>query len=232
LLSGLASAQPLVPVASSGCLAFGKGDRRTKDMNTTDAVYRRRAVKHFDSNHILTEEEERKLLSAAIQAPTSFNIQHWRFVILRDPELRAKIRKEFGNDQAQMTDASLLVLFTADIKAWEKSPQRYWANAPTEVADLLVNWMGPFHEGREWLQRDEAQRSIGMAMQTIMLVAQDLGYQSCPMIGFDIDKVAELINLPEDHVMGPMVAIGKGIKDPWPKPGQLPLEEIVFENTF
>ena len=55
---------------------------------------------------------------------------------------------------------------------------------------------------------------------------------TCPMIGFDIDKVAELINLPEDHVMGPMVAIGKGTKDPWPKPGQLSLDEVVIENGF
>ena len=201
-------------------------------MNTTEAVYKRRAVKHFDDSHILTEGEEQKLLEATIQAPTSFNIQHWRIVILRDPELRARIREEFGNDRAQMTDASLLVLFTADVKAWQKRPERYWVNVPKEVSDLLVNWMGPFHEGRDWLQRDEAQRSIGMAMQTLMLVAQDLGYQSCPMIGFDIEKVAELIKLPEDHVMGPMVAIGKGIKDTWPKPGQLPLEEIVFENAF
>jgi hypothetical protein len=43
---------------------------------------------------------------------------------------------------------------------------------------------------------------------------------------------AELVNLPEDYIMGPMVAIGKGIKETWPKPGQLSLEEIVFENTF
>ena len=131
-----------------------------------------------------------------------------------------------------MTDASLLVLFTADIKAWRKDPGRYWKNAPKEVAELLVNWMGPFHEGREWLQRDEAQRSIGMAMQTLMLVAQDMGYQTCPMIGFDSEAVAKFINLPEDHVMGPMVAIGKGIKEPWPKPGQLPLEQLVYENHF
>ena len=201
-------------------------------MNTIEAIYKRRAVKHFDKTHRLTRDEERKLLEAAIQAPTSFNIQHWRFVILRDPELRAKIRTELGNDQSQITDASLLVLFTADVKAWQKSPERYWANAPKEVADLLVGWIGPFHEGREWLERDEAQRSIGMAMQTLMLAAQELGYQSCPMIGFDIDKVAELINLPEDHIMGPMVAIGKGTKAPWPKPGQLQLEEIVYENSF
>ena len=201
-------------------------------MNAIDAVYKRRAVKHFDPNHKMTEDEERKLLEATIQAPTSFNIQHWRFVILRDPELRARIRKELGNDQAQMTDASMLVLFTADVKAWQKEPERYWVNAPKEVSGLLVNWMGPFHEGREWLQRDEAQRSIGIAMQTLMLAAQDMGYRSCPMIGFDIEKVAELVNLPDDHVMGPMVAIGRGTKEPWPKPGQLLLEELVVENGF
>ena len=53
----------------------------------------------------------------------------------------------------------------------------------------------------------------------LMLAATGMGYQSCPMIGFDIDEVAKLINLPDDHVMGPMVAIGKGTKEPWPKPG-------------
>jgi len=201
-------------------------------MDTLDAIYKRRAIKEYDPNHRFTSEEEEKLLSAAIQAPTSFNIQHWRFVILRDPSLRQKIRTEFGNNQAQMTDASLLILFTADMKAWQKSPERYWTNAPKEVADLLVNWMGPFHEGREWLQRDEAQRSIGMALQTIMLAATSMGYQSCPMIGFDIDAVAKLINLPDDHVMGPMVAIGKGTKEAWPKPGQLPVNDVIIENRF
>ena len=201
-------------------------------MDTLDAIYQRRAVKHFDPNYQITPEEERTLLEATIQSPSSFNIQHWRFVILREPELRQKIRQEFGNDQAQMTDASLLILFTADMKAWQKEPQRYWQNAPEKVADLLVGWMGPFHEGREWLQRDEAQRSIGMAMQTLMLAAKGMGYDSCPMIGFDLDKVAELINLPEDYVIGPMVAIGKRVKEPWPKPGQLPLSELVVENKF
>ena len=201
-------------------------------MNTIDAIHNRRSIKQFDPDHQMTAEAETKLLEATIQAPTSFNIQHWRLVVLRDPELRQKIRTEFGNDQSQMTDASLLVLFTADMNAWKKNPERYWANAPKEVSDLLVGWMGPFHEGREWLQRDEAQRSIGLAMQTMMLAAQELGYQSCPMIGFDIEKVAELIKLPDDHVMGPMVAIGKGTKDPWPKPGQLPLEEVIVENGF
>ena len=52
------------------------------------------------------------------------------------------------------------------------------------------------------------------------------------MIGLAIEEVAKLINLPDDYVMGPMVAIGKGTKDGWPKPGQIPLEEVVIENGF
>ena len=201
-------------------------------METFDAIYQRRSIKAFDPNVHLTSEEETKLLEATIQSPTSFNIQHWRFVVLRDPELRKTIREQYGNNQAQMKDASLLILMTADTKAWRKDPGRYWQNAPKEVSDLLVGWMGPFHEEREWLQRDEAQRSIGMAMQTLMLAAKAMGYDSCPMIGFDIEKVAELVKLPSDYVMGPMVAIGKGIKDPWPKGGQVPLSELVVDNHF
>lgn len=202
-----------------------------RNMDTFDAIYQRRAVKAFDPEHRLSKDEELKLFSAAIQAPTSFNIQHWRFVVIRDPQLRQQVRA-LGNNQSQITDSSLLVLMTADTKAWAKEPQRYWKDAPKEVSDLLVGWMGPFHDGREWLQRDEAQRSIGMAMQTLMLAAKSMGYDSCPMIGFDIEKVAELVKLPSDHVMGPLVAIGRGIKPAQPKGGQLELSEVLIENTF
>ena len=200
-------------------------------MDTFDAIYQRRAVKHFDPDHRLSDDEISKLLEATIQAPTSFNIQHWRFVLLRDPDVRARVRAA-GNDQAQMTDASLLVLIVGDMLAWSKEPSRYWRNAPQEVADLLVGWMGPFHEGNEQLQRDEAQRSIGMAAQTLMLAAKAMGYDSCPMIGFEFDKVAEIVGLPDDHCMGPMIAIGKGTKAPWPKPGQLALDELCVTDRF
>ena len=200
-------------------------------MDTFDAIYGRRAVKHFDPDHVMPESDLTRLLEAAIQSPTSFNIQHWRFVVVGDEALRAQIRAA-GNDQAQMTDASVLILMTADVDAWKKEPRRYWANAPEDVADLLVNWMGPFHEGRAQLQRDEAQRSIGMAMQTLMVAAQAMGYASCPMIGFDLEEVARLVNLPSDHCIGPLIAIGKGTKEPWPKPGQLGLDEVVVRDRF
>jgi len=200
-------------------------------MDVFEAITARRAVKHFDPEHRMTDAEMDRLIGAAMQAPTSFNIQHWRFVVVRDPALRKEIRA-VGNDQAQMTDASMLVLMTADVDAWKKDPSRYWVNAPEPVAKMLVDWMGPFHEGKPQLQRDEAQRSIGMAMQTLMLAAKGMGYDSCPMIGFDHDAVAKLVNLPADHCIGPMVAIGKGTKDSWPKPGQLSMDEVRITDRF
>ena len=200
-------------------------------MDTFDAIYQRRAVKHYDPQHEFTDNEIDKLMEAAIQAPTSFNMQNWRFVLVRDKGLRKEIRAA-ANDQAQVTDASLLIVWTADVKAWAKSPERYWRDAPQAVAKMLVNWMGPFHEGNEQLQRDEAMRSCGLAGQTIMLAAKAMGYDSCPMIGFDPVKVAQLINLPKDHVVSFMIAVGKGTKPAWPKPGQLPLEEVVIHNRF
>jgi nitroreductase len=200
-------------------------------MDTFDAIYERRAVKHYDPDHELTDDEIQKLMEAAIQSPTSFNIQNWRFVLVRDKELRKQIRAA-ANDQAHITDASLLIVMTADVKAWQKSPERYWRDAPPEVAEMLVNWMGPFYDGKEQLQRDEAMRSCGLAGQTIMLAAKAMGYDSCPMIGFDPVPVAELIKLPDDHVIGFMIAVGKATKPAWPKPGQLPLDEVIVHNHF
>lgn len=65
-----------------------------------------------------------------------------------------------------------------------------------------------------------------------MLAAKAMGYDSCPMIGFDIGKVAELIHLPSDHVIGFMIAVGKATKPAWPTPGQLSLDEVVIRDRF
>ena len=200
-------------------------------MDTLEAIYARRAVKHYDPEHELTPEEETKLLEAAIQSPTSFNMQNWRFVLAKNPELRQEIRAAAW-DQAHITDSSLLIILCADLKAYGDKPERYWVNAPKEVGERLAGMMVPFYEGKDQLIRDEAMRSVGIAGQTIMLTAKAMGYDSCPMIGFDQDKVAELINLPEDHTIGFIIVVGKRLSDPFEKPGQLPLDEVVVTDKF
>jgi nitroreductase len=200
-------------------------------MEVSKAIELRRSVKVFDPEHRMSETEIDKLLSLIMLSPTAFNIQNWRFVLASDPALRKEIRKAAW-DQAQVTDASLLVVLCADLKAWDKEPGRYWRNAPQPVQDFIVPAIGQYYAGREQVQRDEAMRSCGIAAMSLMLAAKEMGYDSCPMDGFDFDAVGKLVNLPQDHVIAMFVAIGKGIKDPWPRGGQLSLGEVVVQNRF
>ena len=82
------------------------------------------------------------------------------------------------------------------------------------------------------MYHDEVMRSCGIAAQTLMLAAKSMGYDSCPMVGFDFDAVGRLINLPEDHVIAMMLAIGKATAPANPRGGQLPVEEVVVRNRF
>jgi len=104
-------------------------------MDTFEAISSRRAVKHFDPDHRITPDEEKKLLGAVLLSPTAFNIQQWRFVIVRDMELRKQIRA-VAWEQAQVSDASLLVVVCGDVKSWEKDPVRYWKDAPEPVREF------------------------------------------------------------------------------------------------
>ena len=200
-------------------------------MSVATAIETRRAIKGFDPEHRMRQDEIDRLMSLAMLAPTAFNIQNWRFVLVQDPELRKQVRAVSWN-QAQVTDASLLVVLTADLKSWEKNPERYWANVDEQVRNYLVTAIDQYYRGKEQVQRDEGMRSCGMAAMTLMLAAKEMGYESCPMDGFDFDAVAKLLNLPPDHTPAMFVAIGKGIKEAYPRGGQLAMDEVVIRNKF
>jgi nitroreductase len=200
-------------------------------MKTIEAIKTRRSVKHFDPDHKMPAATVEEILSLAILSPTAFNIQNWRFLVVEDMEIRKKIRSAAW-DQSQVTDSSLFIVLCADLKSWEKNPQRYWRNAPKEVQEFMIPAINGYYKGKDQVQRDEGIRSAGIAAQTLMLTAKALGYESCPMDGFDFEEVAKIINLPEDHIIVQFVAIGKGIKNAQERAGQLSLEEVVIKNTF
>lgn len=200
-------------------------------MDTQLVIQSRRSVKQFDPAHRFSEQEVESLLSSAMLSPTAFNIQHWRFVIVRDPELRQQIRQAAW-DQAQATDASLLVVLCADLKAWQKQPERYWRNAPQATRDFLLPAIHNYYHGKPQVERDEAMRSCGIAAQTLMLAAKAMGYDSCPMDGFDFSAVGELIRLPHDHAIAMFVAIGKALQPAQPRGGQLAMHEVVVTDRF
>lgn len=200
-------------------------------MNVTEAIIERRSIKAYDPHHKMTEQEIAKLMSLAMLSPTAFNIQNWRFVIVTDPVLRQQIRSVSWN-QAQVEEASLLIVLTADLNAWAKEPARYWVNAPKPVQDYLVPAIGNYYQGNEQIQRDEGMRSCGMAAMTLMLAAKEMGYDTCPMDGFDFDAVGKLLNLPEDHIPVMFVVVGKALAPARPRGGQLTMDEVVIYNKF
>jgi len=200
-------------------------------MNVKETIEARRSVKHYDPDHVMPEEDLAELIRLTKLAPSSFNMQNYRILVVRDPEIRQQIRAEAW-DQAHVTDASVLFILCADLTAHQENPSTYWAHAPQEVQDILGPMIQPFYEGKDTLIRDEAMRSSALAGMTLMLAAKDMGYDSCPMIGFDGEKVAELINLPQHYALSFMIPVGKQAQPGWERGDRLADDRVVAYDKF
>ncbi|QGT78251.1 nitroreductase family protein [Guyparkeria halophila] len=200
-------------------------------MRVSEAIATRRAIKQFDPEHQLSEADQDRLIELAMQSPTAFNLQHWRFVVVRDPARRQAIR-EVAWDQAQVTDASMLVILTGRRDVWQNEAERVWRDAPAEVREMMAGAIDAYYRDKPQVERDEVMRSCGIAGQSLMLAAREMGLDSCPMDGFDFEAVGRLINLPDDHLISFMVAIGKKAGDVWPRPGQLSIDEVRRVDGF
>lgn len=190
----------------------------------------RRSLRQFDETHVMPDEDLHAIIDAARKTPTSFNIQNWRFAAIRDRGVKEKL-KRVAWDQAQVGINSALFVLCADLKAWDRDPVRYWKANGDDTAIHMSNMTRNFYKGREEVQRDEAMRSVGMAATAIMLKAVDLGYATSPMIGFDATEAARIINLPADHVIGMMIAVGRSDSAPYPKT-ELTRGEVMVYDFF
>jgi nitroreductase len=110
--------------------------------------------------------------------------------------------------------------------------ERYYKNVPEVVRDKLVPMIRGLYAGNDQLARDEAMRSCGIAGQTIMLAAKAMGLDTCAMVGLDMGKVAQLINLPEGHCISFVITVGKAIQPARPRSGQLPIDEVMVRDAF
>ena len=200
-------------------------------MDTFDAIKTRRAIKKFDSSYKMSSNDIKTLQELTILSPTSYNQQNWRFVYVTDETVKGKISKA-ARDQAQPKDGSLVLVLCGNLNAWKEEPLRYWRNNTPEKQELVKNSLARKYENSPENRRDEAMRSCGFAAQTIMLAARQMGLDSCPMVGFEYDELAQIINLPADHLIVMMIVVGKRSEDAGQRGGQLPLDEVFFENNF
>ena len=200
-------------------------------MDLFKVLEERRSIKKFVVGHEFTESEIEQLMSATLLSPTAFNIQNWRFVVVTDGEQKQKIF-EIGYHQEQFIHCSAVVMICGDRNAYCQDTERYWANAPAQTRQMLVGMIKQYYDAQPEARRDENLRSGGMAAQSLMLAAKAMGYDSCPMSGFDFAAAASIINLPAEHDIVMAVTIGKALAPAQSRGGQLPLGEVVRRNSF
>ena len=200
-------------------------------MDTFEAIKTRRAIKKFDNSYKMSSEDIKSLMEHVILSPTSYNQQNWRFITITEQDVKDKISKA-ARDQSQPKDGSLVIILCGNMNAWKEEPLRYWKNNTPEKQELVKNSLSKKYADSPQNRRDEAIRSCGFAGQTIMLAARQMGLDSCPMVGFEYDELADIIKLPDDHLIVLMIVVGKSLEPAGERGGQLPLDQVVFENHF
>lgn len=204
-------------------------------MDTLETIKHRISANKFDPNKSLTEDEIKELVSYATNAPSSFNIQHWRFVAVTAPEAKARL-KALAYQQPKVSDAAVTFIILGDLQAHEKLPQIYQplvtAGAMSqEQVDGTVGMATGMYSNNPQMARDEAIRGASLAAMTLMLAAEAKGLVSGPMIGFDPEGVKREFGISDRYVPVMLLAIGYAAPGNWPRKPRLSVDEVLaFES--
>jgi nitroreductase len=178
----------------------------------SQAIAERRATPSFDGAPIPSE-DLKQILDAGLHAPSGYNVQPWRFIVVQTPEQKRRLRGASYN-QAKVEEASAVIVACGDADGWRKDldsilqqgreggmPESYAAQARTSVS----NFMGSMNteQMHGWLNKH-----VMLALTHMMLMAEVMGYDTAPMEGFEQDKVHEVLRLPMSYWVVALLAIG------------------------
>ena len=177
-----------------------------------DVIRGRRATPSFNGAPIPTADLH-KILDAGLHAPSGFNMQPWRFVVVQSPEQKKRLRAASYN-QAKVEEASAVIVACGDSDGWRKDldemlalgrkggmPESYAAQAQSSVPNYLSSFTSSQMQG--WLNKQ-----VMLAFTHMLLMAETLGYDTAPMEGFEQDKVHEVLRLPLSYWVVALLAVG------------------------
>ena len=177
----------------------------------------------------MPEADLNAILTAASEAPSSWNLQHWRFLVIESEADKAKLLP-IAYGQTQVADSSVTIAVLGDLEANRNTfiyDQAVEAGAlPAEVRDALVGQINGAYQNPQ-IARDEAIRNA-FASQNIMLAARSLGYDTCPMGGYNPQQLIEAFNIPARFVPTLLITVGKAAEPARPS-GRFPLSEVVVK---
>jgi nitroreductase len=202
-------------------------------MTTLELLQHRISANKFDKNRTLSETEIRELVSYATQAPSSFNIQHWRFVAVTKPEDKERLRAVAFNQQ-KVADAPVTFIVLGDLKGHEKLPDILGRSVEAGLmsSEIAQGWVGMVNGmyANEQMTRDEAIRSAALAAMTLMIAAEAKGLVSGPMIGFDPEGVKREFGISDRYVPAMLLPVGYADKGNWPRKPRLIVDEVLAFN--
>jgi nitroreductase len=177
------------------------------------AIRDRRATPSFDGEPIPAS-DLRQILDAGLHAPSGYNMQPWRFIVVQQPEQRKRLRAASYN-QAKIEEASAVIVACGDRDGWRKDldemlrmgraagmPESYAAQAANSVPSYLSGFTD--EQMRGWLNKH-----VMMALTSMMLMAEVMGYDTAPMEGFEQAKVCETLRLPMSYWVVALLAVGQ-----------------------
>ncbi|WP_394018509.1 nitroreductase family protein [Anaerococcus cruorum] len=187
-----------------------------KNNDFKDVVFNRHSVKEFDKDYKIEREEMLKILEEATKAPSSVNLQPWRFVIVESDEGKDKLRPIIKFNTKQNDSSSAMILIFGDVKCYEKTDEIYsqaveagYMNEDDKNKSVeLFNQVYKSFSKEE--MNDVVKIDSSLAAMQLMLVARAHGYDTNPIGGFEKDQLAEAFGLdPDRYVPVMIVAIGK-----------------------
>jgi len=195
-------------------------------MNFQELANARHSVRKYTPGLTISDAELQKIFELVVLSPSSFNVQHWRFVVVRD-QARKKELRGLSFYQAQVEEAAAVVLVCGRLDAHQDAA-RIYADADQATREKYVPMIHGAYDGESALQREEAVRSGSLAAMSLMYAAKANGWDSGPMIGFDAAKVAEYLKLDGSTIPVMMVVLGKALDGEQPARGyRRPVQEVV-----
>ena len=170
----------------------------------------RRSINFFDPEASIRPEDIRAIFDRAKFAPSSFNFQPWKIVVALSPESKEGLRKVAMN-QPKVTEASAVLVMIGNTRQYEESEDVLRNNIERgllteEAIPHVVNMARNLYKGRE---AGYVSRNIGLFAMNFMLAAKDLGWETHPMDGFDVDGVRKYLGLDEKYLPVMFIAIGR-----------------------
>lgn len=203
-------------------------------LNVLEAISLRHSVRQFKPDPV-PEEILRSLLEAAHQAPSSWNLQPWEFVVVTDPELRQKLSVA-ANNQAHVAQAGATFVCLGSVRQQDALADRIERAIPPDATpERIERTMRTVNRMRqdEDFRKTHVLTNTYIAVSFLVLAAQSYGLGSVWMGGFDPVKVKTLLNIPDDYFVASLVSVGWPVQEPTPGGHKRrPIEEIASFNQF